>query len=70
MGNCDCFGVYFVSEDIQNHKDIERMIEEKEFELIEEAKDKFNKWLSINGLENIMGIIVKEGEFGGESRGH
>lgn len=44
-------GVAFVDENIPNHKKIELEILEKEDELIEEAKEKLEAWLSEKGLK-------------------
>lgn len=51
-------GIAFVDNDIHNHKKIEMEISEKEDELIEEAKEKLEKWLNEKGLKTEMGIVV------------
>lgn len=51
-------GIAFVDNDIHNRKKIEMEISEKEDELIEEAKEKLEKWLNEKGLKTEMGIVV------------
>lgn len=51
-------GVAFVDENIPNHKKIELEILEKEDELIEEAKEKLEVWLSEKGLKTENWIVV------------
>lgn len=53
-------GVAFVDEKIPDYKQLETRITEKEEELIEEAKEKLDQWLNQQGLDNVMGIIVKK----------
>lgn len=50
-------GIMFVDDRIKNSKEIENEIWEKEEELIEEAQNKLELWLSEKGLETVMGVV-------------
>lgn len=54
-------GVAFVDEDLPNHKKIEEMIDKKADELREKAQEEFHKFLDEQGLEQVMGVIVRKG---------
>lgn len=52
-------GVAFVSDDLPKH--IHSKVEEKMEQLREEIDEAFENWLSENGLECVMGIIIEKG---------
>ena len=53
-------GVAFCDEDLP--KRLQNRIEKKMDREKEIARDRFEKWLEENGLENRMGVIFKKGE--------
>lgn len=52
-------GVCFISDDLpkRTHDRVGKKMEDLE----QEVRDKFNDWLDKQGLEQVMGVIVKKG---------
>jgi hypothetical protein len=53
------FGIFFVDESI--NKKLEKRIYDKMEELQRKVNKEFEEYLNQNGLESVMGIVVKKG---------
>lgn len=53
-------GVYFVSDEVKNHEQVQKALEEKAEQLRDEAQQKFDDYVKSIGLRWEMGVIMED----------